>query len=229
MIYKADIHESIAGIIAGRIKDKYNRPTIMLTSAEVGIKGSGRSIDNYNMFEELIKCSDILIKFGGHPMAAGLSLEESNIDLLRTRLNKLTSLCEEDLTPKVYIDMQLPLDSISLELAMDIEGLEPFGKANSKPLFAEKNVRVMKMVKLGANKNVLKLTLISNNGKKLEGIYFNDITEFEAFIKNKFGEAELCNVLNGRDNRISLDIIFNIDINEFRGNKTVQLVIKHYR
>ena len=229
VIYKSGIHESIAGIIAGRIKDKYHRPTFVLTTAEVGVKGSGRSIDNYNMFEELIKCKDILIRFGGHPMAAGLSLEELNIDVLRTRLNKLTLLSEEDLIPKVYIDMQLSLESITLELANDIEKLEPFGKANPKPLFAEKNVKVMKMMKLGKNKNVLKLVLITNSGNKLEGIYFNDILEFEEFIKNKFGEVELYNVLNGRSNNIKLDIIFNIDINEYMGNKSVQLVIKHYR
>lgn len=229
VIYKAGIHESIAGIIAGRIKDKYHRPTFVLTTAEIGVKGSGRSIDNYNMFEELIKCKDILIKFGGHPMAAGLSLEELNIDVLRTRLNKLTILSEEDLIPKVYIDMQLSLDCITLELANDIEELEPFGKANPKPLFAEKNVKVMKMIKLGKNKNVLKLVLISTNGNKLEGIYFNDVPEFEEFIKNKFGEVELYNVLNGRSSNIKLDIIFNIEINEYMGNKTVQLVIKHYR
>lgn len=229
VIYKAGIHESIAGIIAGRIKDKYHKPTFVLTTAEIGVKGSGRSIDNYNMFEELIKCKDILIKFGGHPMAAGLSLEELNIDVLRTRLNKLTILSEEDLIPKVYIDMQLSLDCITLELANDIEELEPFGKANPKPLFAEKNVKVMKMIKLGKNKNVLKLVLISTNGNKLEGIYFNDVPEFEEFIKNKFGEVELYNVLNGRSSNIKLDIIFNIEINEYMGNKTVQLVIKHYR
>jgi len=229
VIYKADIHESIAGIIAGRIKEKYNRPTIMLTSAEVGIKGSGRSIDNYNMFEELIKCKDILIKFGGHPMAAGLSLEEINIDALRTRLNKLTSLTEEDLIPKVSIDMRLPLDMVCLELAEDIEGLEPFGKANPKPLFAEKNVRVMKVTILGKNKNVLKFVLLSDNGRKFEAIYFNDIPEFETFISNKFGKAELYNIFNGGENNIRLDIIFNIDINEYMGNKKVQLVIRYYR
>ena len=195
----------------------------------MAIKGSGRSIDNYNMFQELMKCKDILIKFGGHPMAAGLSLEEINIDVLRTRLNKRTLLSEEDLIPKVYIDMQLSFDSITLDLAKDIEQLEPFGKANPKPLFTEKNVKVIKAVKLGVNKNVLKLTLISNDGKKLEGIYFNDILEFEAFITKRFGEVELYNVLNGRKSNISLDIIFHIDINEYLGNKTVQLIIKYYR
>lgn len=229
IIYKSDIHESIAGIIAGRIKDKYNRPTIILTAAEIAIKGSGRSIENYNMFEELLKCKDLLLKFGGHPMAAGLSLEESNIDELRARMNILTLLSEEDLIPKLYIDMQLPLGSISLELAKELEGLEPFGKGNSKPLFAEKNVRVIKAVKLGVNKNVLKFIFATNNGSKIEGILFNDLPEFEDFIKGKFGEIQLDNILKGRDNDIRLDIIFHVDINEYMGNEKVQLIIKFYR
>ena len=162
-------------------------------------------------------------------MAAGLSLEESNIDVLRVRMNVLTLLSEEDLIPKLYIDMQLPLEEISLELAKDLEILEPFGKGNSKPLFAEKNVRIIKAVKLGANKNVLKFIFATNIGRKIEGILFNDLPEFEDYIKGKFGEVQLDNLLKGSDNDIRLDIIFHVDINEYMGNEKVQLIIKFYR
>ncbi len=159
VIYLPHIHESLAGIIAGRIREKYNVPTLILTKSENGAKGSGRSIEEYNMFEELVKCKDLLDKFGGHPMAAGFSLKEENIDEFRKRLNEKTTLNEEDLLRKVTIDTVLPLDKITYDLVNELERLEPFGKANSKPLFAEKDINVIKAMILGKNRNVLKMKL----------------------------------------------------------------------
>lgn len=155
VIYIPDIHESLAGIIAGRIKEKYNVPTLVITKAEHGVKGSGRSIEEYNMFEELIKCKDLLEKFGGHPMAAGFSLKEENIDEFRRRLNENTILKDEDLLRKITIDSVLPLDAINYDVINDLERLEPFGKSNSKPLFAEKNINLLRATILGKNRNVL--------------------------------------------------------------------------
>ncbi len=229
VVYKSGIHESIAGIIAGRIKDKYHVPTIILTDAEEGVKGSARSIEGYNMFEELLKCKDLLTKFGGHPMAAGLSLMPDRIEEVRERLNKLTTLTDEDLVPKIYIDAHLPLERISLELAESLETLEPFGKGNSKPLFAEKEIKLASAQILGANKNVLKLKLISRRGRLIDGIFFGNIPDFEKLVVDQFGQLQLNQLYNGKSNNIKLDFIYTIGINEFRGNKSVQIVIQHYR
>ncbi len=229
VVYKPHIHESIAGIIAGRVREKYNVPTFILTNSEEGVKGSGRSIEVYNMFEELQKCKELLTKFGGHPMAAGFSLEHDKVEVLRKQLNELTMLTEDDLIPKVYIDAQTPLDTINLSLAEELMLLEPYGKGNSKPLFADKDISVSRAAVLGANRNVLKLRLLSRNKKYLDGIYFGDIKDFDAYIINKYGEQEFSRMYAGQTNNIRLDLIFHIDINEYNGNRSVQLVIEHYR
>lgn len=229
VVYKADLHESIAGIIAGKIREQYNAPTLILTDAEHGIKGSGRSIEQYNMFEGLFMCKDLLAKFGGHPMAAGLSMKLENLEKLRECLNAQTSLTDDDLIPRVYIDIQLPFNNINVSLAEEIETLEPYGKGNHKPLFAEKNIGISKATILGINKNVLKLKFISNGGNKLEGIYFGDIEKFRCYLINKFGDEETIKMFNGVYNNIKLDVTFNVSINEYRGNRNVQVVIGNYR
>lgn len=195
VIYIPHIHESLAGIIAGRIREKYNVPTLILTKSENGAKGSGRSIEECNMFEELVKCKDLLDNFGGHPMAAGFSLQEKNIDEFRRRLNENTILKDDDLLRKVTIDSVLPLDSIDYELIEDLERLEPFGKANSKPLFGEKNINVVKASILGKNRNVLKLKLKTTYGKIIDAIYFSDIEEFEEIITEKYGRERIAKTL----------------------------------
>lgn len=229
VVYLPEVHESIAGIIAGRIREKYNLPTIILTKGQEGVKGSGRSIEEYNMFEGLTECKDILTRFGGHPMAAGVSIEEENIKVFRERLNSNCKLTEEDLIPKVQIDMQLPFDKISMELAEELKIMEPFGKGNSKPFFAEKNIRVVKAVILGANKNVLKMKMMTKNGIAAEGIYFGDIENFNQLVAEKFGDSELKKMYDGIANRVQLDLIFSITINEYKGFKSVQLNISNYR
>ncbi|MGN0143524.1 MAG: single-stranded-DNA-specific exonuclease RecJ [Clostridium sp.] len=229
VVYLPHIHESLAGIIAGRIREKYNVPTLIITKSEDGVKGSGRSIEEYNMFEELVKCKDLLEKFGGHPMAAGFSLKEENIDEFRKRLNDETTLTEEDLQRKVTIDTVLPLDNITFELIHDLERLEPFGKANSKPLFGEKGVNVIKASVLGKNRNVLKLRLKTKNGKFMDSVYFGDIEEFEKTITDKYGKEELLKLYDGIYNDVKVDLVFYPDINEYNGNISIQIVIQNYR
>ncbi len=229
IIYEPEIHESIAGIIAGRIKEKYNRPTIVLTKGKDGVKGSGRSIEGYNMFEEISECKDQLTKFGGHPMAAGLSLEEGNIDQLRKKLNENTKLTDDDLISRIYIDMQLPLEYISFKLIDELKLLEPFGKGNNKPIFGEKNLKINRGFVLGANRNVLKMVLENGNKKTIEGIFFGDIITFENIITEKYGNRELEKIYKGIENNIKIDILFYPSINEYNGNTNLQVIIQNYR
>lgn len=229
IVYMPEVHESVAGIIAGRIRERYNVPAIVLTKGSEGVKGSGRSIEGYNMFEELLKCKELLGRFGGHPMAAGLSLEEENIELLRKRLNEFCTLSDEDIIPKVVIDMQLPLSNISMKLAEELETLEPFGKGNTKPLFAEKNIRIQKAMILGANQNVLKLKLLTKNGRLIDAVYFGDVEKFNSLILNCFGELETQKMFAGSQNEVQVDLVYTIDINEYMGNRTVQLIITSFR
>lgn len=228
VVYLEDTHESIAGIIAGRIREKYNLPVIVLTSAHEGAKGSGRSIEEYNMFEELIKCKDLLGKFGGHPMAAGMSIANENIDEFRKRLNSQTILTDEDVIPKVSIDMPLMLKDINFNLIEEISKLEPYGKANPKPTFGMKKLNVLEIRILGKDKNVLKMKL-SDGTLFIDGIYFGDIDDFEEALKMNYGEDEYNKALNGYHNSINIDVVCVPEINEFRGNKKVQLIIQNYR
>ena len=228
VVYLEDVHESIAGIIAGRIREKYNLPTIILTKAHEGAKGSGRSIEEYNMFEELLKCKDLLGKFGGHPMAAGMSIPSENIDKFREKLNEVTTLSDEDIIPKVSIDMPLPINKINYKLIDEIALLEPYGKGNPKPNFAVKGLMVKAARILGKNNNVLKLNL-TDGYLNIDGIYFGDIEVTLEIIKNKFGEYEYNKMLNGQTNMVKIDIVYFPDINEYNGRKSVQLLIQNIR
>ncbi|MCF6465921.1 single-stranded-DNA-specific exonuclease RecJ [Clostridium sp. Cult2] len=231
VLYEPEAHESIVGIIAGKIKDIYYRPTILLTQSkdENKIKGSGRSIEEYNMFEEISKCKDLLVGFGGHPMAAGLSLDKSNLDNFRERLNGQASLTGEDLLPKVYIDVYLPIEYISFNLVEELKALEPFGKGNPKPLFADKNISIKRGFILGKNQNVLKLLLLTKNGNTIDGLYFGNIDEFENKLTEKFGKDEIDKMYKGIDNQIKMDIVYTPNINEYMGNRTLQVIIQNYR
>lgn len=229
VVYIDGIHESLAGIIAGRIKEKYNLPSIVLTDAKEGIKGSARSIDEYNMFEELSKCKDILNNFGGHKMAAGLSLNKENIDVLRQRLNENASLTDDDVTRKVIIDASIPLENISYKLIDEIKSLEPFGMGNQKPLFGVKRVNVIKAYVLGKDKNVLKLRIKMKNNLYIDAIYFGDIKDFENTVEESFGKNELSKLYNGFINDVYLDLVFYPSINEYNGNTSIQITIDDYR
>lgn len=228
VVYLDGTHESIAGIIAGRIREKYNLPVIVLTAAHDGAKGSGRSIEEYNMFEELIKCKDLLGKFGGHPMAAGMSIANENIDEFRNRLNRQTALSDEDVITKVSIDMPLSLKDINYNLIDEISLLEPYGKSNPKPTFGMRSLKVIDAKILGKDRNVLRMKL-SDGSLYIDGIYFGDIKGFEENIKINYGEDGYDKVFNGYPNNIKIDIVCVPEVNEFRGNKKVQLIIQNYR
>lgn len=229
VVFVPEVHESIAGIIAGRIREKYNLPSFVLTRAHEGVKGSGRSIEGYNMFEELVKCKNLLDKFGGHPMAAGLSLKEENIDILREKLNEQFPLKDDEIVPKLLIDMPLPIERITMPLIKELQILEPFGKGNSKPVFAEKDIKIAKATMLGANKNVLKLRIISKNHTFIDAIHFGDTERFSMLVNEKFGENEYNKMFSGEQNEVKLDLAFSLGINEYNGNSYTQLIISDFR
>ncbi len=229
VVYLPDVHESLAGIIAGRIRERYNKPVFVLTRGEELVKGSGRSIKEYNMFEGLVKCDGLLEKYGGHPMAAGLSLKEENISSLRKQLNKDSKLVNEDFMKKITIDALLNLDDISYGLIDELHRLEPFGKGNEKALFGVRNVNVVKAQVLGKNNNVLKLKLKTPKDKIIDAVYFGNIENFEETICNKFDKIELAKLYDGEYNDVVLDFIFYPSITEFNGDTNIQLVIESYR
>ncbi len=229
VVYLPNTHESLAGIIAGRVRERYYRPTLIVTdSEEGGLKGSGRSIEGYNMFEALSECKDLLTRFGGHPMAAGFSLQAKDLEYFRHKLNVLCELTDEELTPKLYIDVPMPIDYISFELIEQLELLEPFGKGNEKPVFAQKNLNVRSARVLGQKGNLLKLELESENGARMEGIYFQ-VEEFMENIKLWFGEAEWNQMMKGWLNNVRLDVAYYPSMNEYNGMRALQIVLKKYQ
>ena len=213
VVYLPECHESIAGIIAGRIKERYYRPTFVLTKGEAGVKGSGRSIEAYDMFAEMSRCRELFTKFGGHKLAAGLSLEEENVEVFRKRINELADLTEEDLQMKVSIDMRLPFPYINEELIHELKILEPFGKGNGKPLFAESKLRVIQPRIFGKNRNVLKCRLEDQQGNQMEAVYF--------------GEVEDC--LQQMEKKQIMSFTYYPSINEYMGRRTIQLTIVNYQ
>lgn len=212
VVYLPECHESLAGIIAGRLREKYHKPAFVLTRGEKCAKGSGRSIESYSMYDELVKCADLMVQFGGHPMAAGLSIEEENIEKFREQLNQNCTLTEEDLRPKIVIDVAMPISYITKELVEQISLLEPFGKGNVKPIFAQKGLRVLDSNIIGKNKNVVKLKLLDPQGAIIEGIYFGEADDFMNFIREKD----------------SISVTYYPEINRFRGRESLQIIIQNY-
>ena len=229
VVFLDDCHESLAGIIAGRIREKYHKPTFVLTRGKEEIKGSGRSIESYSMFEEMMKCQELFIKFGGHPMAAGLSIKEEKIEELRLALNEKTTLEQEDFIPKVLIDVPMPIDYITEELVEELELLEPFGKGNTKPLFAEKNLKILGAKVLGKNKNVIKMQVQNGSGLILDALYFGDPEVFQSDLRKKFGDQETEKLFLQRQNQIKLSVTYYPTINVFREWRTLQIVIQNYQ
>ena len=213
VIYLPDCHESLAGIIAGRIRERYYRPVFVLTRSQDGVKGSGRSIETYSMFEEMSKCKELYTKYGGHPMAAGVSMPEEHVEKFRKRLNELCTLTEKDLTEVVRIDIAMPFSYVSERLVEELSLLEPFGKGNSKPVFAAKGVQVLETRVLGKNQNVLRLKLKDESGTTMDGIYFSD---------------QMNEVLKTMQQKPRLAFLYYPEINEFRGQRTLQLRILDY-
>ena len=229
VIYLPECHESLAGIVAGRVREKYYKPVFVLTKAEQGLKGSGRSIESWHMYEGMNRCAHLLTKFGGHALAAGLSLEEENLEAFRQEINQTSGITEEDLVEKVCIDMQLPFSSVSEEFVKELKVLEPFGKGNQKPVFAERQVKIKEAKILGKNRNVLKMRVQDTSGIELDAMYFGDIPEITNYIKTKFGKAEYEKMLVGKENAISMFFTFYPDVNEFRGIKSMQIIVQKYK
>ncbi len=228
VIYLEHCHESIAGIIAGRVREKYNKPTIVLTDAVEGVKGSGRSIEEYDMYAELTKVKELFTKFGGHKMAAGVSLPKENIDILRKKLNENCNLTQEDLYLKVWIDMQLPLEYVTMNMIQELSIIKPFGKGNEKPIFAEKHLKINKLQILGKNGNVLKLTITNSSSYTMTAMIFSRVIDFMEFLKNKFGQEEINKALVGEKNNIEIMATYYPTINEFNGNSQIQIIIDRF-
>ena len=230
VVYDEEIHESIAGIVAGRVKEKYNLPCIVLTKGKEMPKGSARSIECYNIFEELSKCKELMEKFGGHPMAAGLSLKEENIPRLREKLNSICTLTDEDVTPVVKIDSPLPLQYLTEELIEVVERLRPFGKGNPSPVFAVKDVELDKIWLIGKEQNYLKLRCkIPGKNAVIDGLSFDKLEDFKEAYINKYGEEAFLKACDSNYIRGKIDLIYYPNINEFNGRRSVQLMIKNLR
>ncbi len=229
VVYLPDCHESLAGIVAGRIRENYYKPVFVLTDAEEGVKGSGRSIDGYHMYEELNKCKEFLTKFGGHRLAAGLSLPKENVGKFREMLNKNCTLTEEEMKEKVTIDMEMPFGCVTEGLVKELELLEPFGKGNTKPVFAARDVTLLGARILGKNRNVLKLQVQDVNGCRIEAMLFHHADDFLGKLEEQYGKTEVEALLKGRGRQIRISMTYYPDINEYMGKKTPQIVVTHYR
>ena len=230
VLYLPEVHESIAGIIAGKIKEKYYRPTIVLTkAADGGAKGSGRSIESYDMYEELSRCKELFTKFGGHKMAAGLSLPEENIEVLRTKLNENCDLTEEDFVPVLHLDMVMPLKYIDMDLVKEFSILEPFGTGNTKPLFAQRDVSLLSGRIMGKNKNCGKYRVTDEGGKLYDMLFFGDMERWHNFLKDKYGENNVENLYSGTtDGTMKVSIAYQPDINTYQGRESIQIIMNDF-
>lgn len=229
VIYMPEVHESIAGIIAGRVREYCHKPVFILTKSGDFVKGSGRSIEEYSMYDEMCKVKDLFIKFGGHPMAAGLSLPEENVDIFRRLINEKSPLTEQDLIEKVKIDVPMPVSYVTMDLVRELEILAPFGKGNPRPVFADKNLSVSRMWIVGKNQNVLRLSLVSSDNRPISAIYFGDIEQFIGYLANKFSRDDVDLAMRGRENRISFSAVYSPKINSYRDEENLQFEIQYYQ
>ena len=230
LVYDEGIHESIAGIVAGRVRERFNLPAIVMTKGKDMPKGSARSIEGYNMFEELNKCKEYIEKFGGHPMAAGLSVKEENISLLRKALNSKCTLSDEDIIPVIKIDSPLEIKYLDESLVEEIESLRPFGKGNGSPLFAVKNIKVSRVFFIGKEKNFMKFRFgIPGTFGYVEGLNFDKYEEFKDMFTDKYGEEKFLKLVDSGYADFNMDIIYYPTINEFNGKRNIQLNVKNFR
>ena len=229
VVYLPECHESLAGIVAGRIREKYYRPVFVLTKGAEGLKGSGRSIETWHMYEGLNRVKHLLSKFGGHKMAAGLSMPEENLEQFRKEINEKSGITPEDLNEKIAIDMQLPFECVNEKFIGELAVLEPFGKGNARPVFAERQVQVESARILGKNKNVLKLQVKDLHGTRMDAMYFGDVNTFVEYVREKFGVIACGCVLRGHGHGIVMAFTYYPDINEYQGVRTPQIVIQNYK
>lgn len=229
VVYLPECHESLAGIVAGRIREKYYRPVFVLTKGAEGLKGSGRSIETWHMYEGLNRVKHLLSKFGGHKMAAGLSMPEENLEQFRKEINEKSGITPKDLNEKIAIDMQLPFECVNEKFIGELAVLEPFGKGNARPVFAERQVQVESARILGKNKNVLKLQVKDLHGTRMDAMYFGDVNTFVEYVREKFGNIACECLLHGHGHGIVMAFTYYPDINEYQGVRTPQIVIQKYK
>lgn len=229
VVYLPDCHESLAGIVAGRVREKYYKPVFVLTKAKEGLKGSGRSIETWHMYEGMNKCKELLTKFGGHKLAAGLSLPEKNLEAFRKKINETCGITKEDLQETIRIDMQLPFSCVTEGFIEELSLLEPFGKGNPKPVFAQNQVKVHRARILGRNQNVLKLCVSDKTGIQLDAMYFGEIEEFWNVVAMKYGEKARGELLGGQGCGIEMVFTYYPDINEYQGVRTPQIVVQNFK
>lgn len=229
VVYLPEVHESLAGIIAGRIREKYGKPTFVLTKGEEGVKGSGRSVEGYHMYEELTGCKEFFTKYGGHKMAAGLSMREEDVEAFRKRINERCRLTEEDLEEKIHIDVAMPLSYISKGLIGQLELLEPFGVGNAKPVFAQKDIHIIHGRIMGKNRNVGKYGITDGNGGFYDMVYFGDLEAFHDFLVEKAGEYMANRLYQGERVDIPISILYYPDINRYGGKESIQIVMRGYQ
>ena len=228
VVFLPDCHESIAGIIAGRVREYFNKPVFVLTRAKDGVKGSGRSIEAYHMYREMTRVKDIFTRYGGHPMAAGLSMEEDRIGELRDRLNENSTLTEEDLIRKVHIDIPLPFSYVTEDFLRDLSMMEPFGKGNEKPLFAQKDLKVGSLKILGSTGRCCKMYLTDGSGFRTEAMYFGESDQFCRDIEDRYGRNALDRIMRGLDSPVRMHVTYYPQVNEWMGVRTIQAVIQNY-
>ena len=229
VVFLPDCHESIAGIIAGRIRERYYRPTFVLTRGEEGVKGSARSIEGYHIYEEMTKCSSFFTKYGGHKMAAGLSMREEDVEPFRQKINEICTLTEDDLQEKIQIDVPMPVSYVSFRLVEELELLEPFGTGNSKPVFAQKDLKFVSARALGKAGNVLRFTVEDSEQKRWEMMYFGGKDNFEAYAAEKYGQTALDGLYSGKGSPLYFDVVYYPGVNTWQGNTKLQLVMQQYR
>lgn len=229
VVYLPECHESLAGIIAGRIREAYQRPVFVLTRGEEGVKGSGRSIEAYSMFDKMTEVAELFTKYGGHPMAAGLSMREEDIDKLREQLNQKAELSEEDMAEVVRLDAVLPMSYFTVDTIRQLSVLEPCGKSNTKPVFADRNIKVTRAGIVGVNRNVLKLHLLDSKGNPVAGVYFGEVEKFLAFLSEKFGSEEVDAAMHGKENSIQFAAVYEPAVDTYSGRESVQAIIRRFR
>lgn len=229
VVYLPECHESLAGIIAGRIREAYQRPVFVLTKGEEGVKGSGRSIEAYSMFDKMTEVAELFTKYGGHPMAAGLSMREEDIDKLREQLNQKAELSEEDMAEVVRLDAVLPMSYFTVDTIRQLSVLEPCGKSNTKPVFADRNIKITRANIVGVNRNVLKLHLLDSMENPVAGVYFGEVEKFLTFLSEKFGSEEVDAAMHGRENSIQFAAVYEPAVDTYSGRESVQAIIRRFR
>lgn len=227
VVYLPELHESLAGIIAGRLRERYWKPVFVLTNGEEGVKGSGRSIDSYHMYDEMTLCNELFTKYGGHKMAAGLSMKEEDVDRFREKLNQCCRLTPDDLVEKLSIDVAMPISYLTEKLVEELELLEPFGTGNQKPVFAQKDVHIISGRIFGKNRNVGKYR-VTDGHAEYEMVYFGDLQAFGRFLEEKAGKNTVERLYHGERVDIALSIAYYPEINTYRGNTSLQIRMTHY-